>query len=73
MSWAEDMGYDNYEQTISDEDEWEAKDGTVTKIYHLETSHIQNIIRFLKKGNYAYGQGSKLDILEKELNRRGAK
>lgn len=52
-------------------DIWVAADGRRTHVRKLETSHLRNIIRYIKNGGEAYGLANKwLSKLEGELERR---
>lgn len=77
MSWAEDMGLDNYDpdddfQSDSAADEWEDVNYNVVKITKLDTNHLRNIIRGLEAGKEYWGQGDKLGTLKAELAKRTA-
>lgn len=86
MSWAEDNGYDAF-----DEDDlrrmqpnfeyetgiWETADGKRLKISEMEVSHIKNCIAYLNRAKESTNDpdnlleiGAKLEEFEEELEKR---
>lgn len=77
MSWAEDNGFDAFDEedfygrsSNTKEYEWEDKNHHIRLISDLDTSHIKNIIRGLEAGKSYWHQSWKLDYLKKELKKR---
>lgn len=50
--------------------EWEDREYNVDLISELETSHLINIVRGIKRGAWYFGQGYKLERINKELKKR---
>ena len=48
---------------------WETRDGQTLKVTDMTTSHIQNCLRMLKRGNSPYADPF-IMMFEKELERR---
>lgn len=49
---------------------WETREGKTLKVTDMTTSHIQNCLRMLKRGNSPYADPF-IGMFEKELERRG--
>ena len=65
---AGELAYIRSEQRAAD-GLWETRDGQTLKVTDMTTSHIQNCLRMLKRGNSRYADPF-IGMFEKELERR---
>jgi hypothetical protein len=76
MSWLDEEGLDysydfeSLDGDLQNKTVWVDSDYVAERIETMETKHIMNCIRGIKKGKPYFGQSWKLPHLESEMERR---
>lgn len=70
MPWIRDDSASFMTAVVNNPEAWLDRNLMAHSISGMGITHLEAAIQFLRNGNYAYGQGYKLPLLEAELVRR---